>query len=103
MVTHSQRAGFRLAGHGNGDCRIRRPHRSEPMPAPKKLIAGVAAALAIMTGSAAYAAIPDAGNVVHACYDKSSGRLRVTDTATNKPKACTKKEGVLAWNTAGGD
>ena len=67
----------------------------------KKLLAGAAVALALLTASAAYAAIPDAGGVIHGCYNKTSGQLRVTDPATNTPSACTNKENALNWNQQG--
>ena len=61
--------------------------------------AGAVAALAL--GSFAFAAIPDGGGVIHACYKKDTGVLRVTDTATNVPKGCTTKETALDWNQQG--
>ena len=64
------------------------------------LVAGAAAALAV--GSFAFAAVPDGNGDIHACYNKDSGALRVTDTATNKPKACTDKEQALDWSQRGG-
>jgi hypothetical protein len=67
----------------------------------KKLVASLIAIVAVAAGSAAFAAIPDAGGVVHACYDKQSGVLRATDTATNLPKGCTAKEAALTWNQQG--
>jgi hypothetical protein len=63
------------------------------------LVAGAVAALAL--GSFAVAGVPDGGGVVHGCYEKESGKLRVTDTATNQPKACTSKEIGLDWNQKG--
>ena len=54
------------------------------MKARKKLtivLAGAVAALAV--GSLAFAAIPDVNGVIHGCYDKQSGLMRVTDTDTN--------------------
>jgi hypothetical protein len=62
------------------------------------LIAGALAALAV--GSIAVAAIPD-GGVIHGCYDRTSGLLRVTDTQTTKPKACTSSESALDWSQQG--
>jgi Type VI secretion system effector, Hcp len=68
----------------------------------KKLTLTVAAALAALAvGSVAFAAIPDSGGVINACYEKGSGKLRVTDTETNKPKACTSDESSLSWNQRG--
>ena len=55
----------------------------------RKTIAAIGAVVAAIAASAAFAAIPDAGGVVHGCYDKASGVVRVTDTQTNVPKACT--------------
>lgn len=63
------------------------------------VLTGVIAALAL--GSIAWAAIPDGAGVVHGCYDKGSGQLRVTDTQTNVPKSCTVKEAALDWNVRG--
>ena len=57
------------------------------------------AALAI--GGIAFAAIPDGAGAIHGCYDKQSGALRVTDTASNQPKSCTAKETALSWNQQG--
>jgi len=67
----------------------------------KKIVTAIIAILAVAAGSAAFAAIPDAGGVVHACYDKQTGLLRATDTATNLPKGCTAKEAALTWNQQG--
>lgn len=64
------------------------------------LVAGAAAALAV--GSLAFGAIPDGNGDIHACYNKDSGALRVTDTDTNKPKGCTDKEKALDWSQQGG-
>ncbi len=69
----------------------------------KKLVALVAGgATALAVGSFAFGAIPDGNGDIHACYNKDSGALRVTDTATNKPKGCTDKELPLQWNPQGG-
>lgn len=68
----------------------------------KKLGFVLAAAGALLAlSSLAAAAIPDGGGVVHGCYDKQSGQLRVTDTATNQPKGCSSKELALNWNQQG--
>jgi type VI protein secretion system component Hcp len=72
------------------------------MNARKKLTLTVAGALAALAvGSVAFAAIPDSGGVINACYEQGSGKLRVTDTETNKPKACTSDEASLSWNQRG--
>ena len=58
------------------------------------LLAGAIAALAV--GSIAVAAIPN-GGVIHSCYDKASGKLRVVDA----PGTCANNEGALDWNQQG--
>jgi hypothetical protein len=62
------------------------------------LIGGVAA---LALGSFAWAAIPDGGGVIHGCYDKHSGAIRVYDGSTNQPSGCTVKEAALDWNQRG--
>ena len=56
------------------------------------LVVGVAA------GGIAYASIP-AGGVVHGCYQKKSGGLRVIDTSTGD--ACSASEVSLDWSQTG--
>ncbi|HEX2427472.1 MAG TPA: hypothetical protein VHI53_06060 [Gaiellaceae bacterium] len=57
------------------------------------LVAILAVAL-VATGGLAYAAIPDAGGVIHTCYTKSSGAWRVIDTDAGQ--ACKSNEAALA-------
>jgi hypothetical protein len=65
-----------------------------------KLIAIVAAAVAVIAGSAAYAAIPDGNGVIHACYWKSTtGPLRIIDPAQGQK--CTSNENALDWSQQG--
>jgi hypothetical protein len=60
-----------------------------------KSIAFTVAALLALAAGAAYATIPDAQGVIHACY-KASGQLRVTDAGS-----CGSGENALAWNQTG--
>jgi len=53
-------------------------------------------ATAAVLGGVAAASIPDSAGVIHACYTRSSGALRIADTA-----ACTSKETGLSWNNVG--
>jgi len=66
-----------------------------------KLMAIAAAVAAVAAGSAAFAAIPDSNGVIHACYDKQSGQVRIYDSQTNLPKGCGPKETALSWNQQG--
>lgn len=51
-------------------------------------------------GGIAHAAIPDASGIIHACYAKKDGSLRVIDPATGE--SCdAKKENPLSWNQIG--
>jgi len=68
----------------------------------KKLTAGIVAIVAAAAATTAFAAIPDAGGVIHGCYKKtapSQGSLRVVDTA--KSEACGNNETPLTWNQQG--
>jgi len=60
------------------------------------LVAGPAAALAL--GSVALGSIPDGNGVIHSCYGKSGGNLRVLDAANAN---CGGNETALTWNTTG--
>jgi hypothetical protein len=53
---------------------------------------------ALVGGSVAYASIPDSSGVIHGCYQKISGNLRVVDPATD---SCRSSEVGLDWNQAG--
>jgi hypothetical protein len=63
------------------------------------LVAILAGAL-VATGGLAYAAVPDAGGVIHACYTKSSGGLRVIDTALGQ--SCKANEAAIDVYSKGG-
>jgi hypothetical protein len=47
----------------------------------------------------AYATIPDAGGVIHTCYDPGNRTLRVIDTEAGE--ACRPQDMALSWNQAG--
>lgn len=59
--------------------------------------ASVVAALGVTTGAVAGVPlkIPGAGGVIHGCYAKSTGILRVSDTG------CSRGEKALTWNQRG--
>lgn len=62
--------------------------------------AAVAGLLVLMSGGVAHAAIPDAGGIIHGCYAKKEGSLRVIDPAAGQ--SCdAKKEVPLNWNQTG--
>jgi hypothetical protein len=48
-----------------------------------------------------YAAVPDRNGVIHACFQKHGGKLRVIDTEASLPKKCRKNEETLTWNQRG--
>jgi hypothetical protein len=57
-------------------------------------------ALAIAAGTfAASASVPDPGGVIHGCYRKSDGRVRVIDTG--KGRKCKNTERSVEWNERG--
>ena len=45
-----------------------------------------------------FGTVPDASGVIHGCYDKKTGQLRVIDSAS---AACTSKETALPWSQVG--
>lgn len=53
----------------------------------------------LVAGGIAYATIPDEGGVIHACYQKNQGALRVIDT--DKAQPCSSSETPLTWNQTG--
>jgi hypothetical protein len=56
------------------------------------------AGLALVAGGIAFASIPDSNQVIHGCYVKSGGNLRVIDsTVTN----CKASETALNWSQSG--
>jgi hypothetical protein len=59
-------------------------------------------ALAVSLGGAAWAAIPDANGVVHACYNRHAGTLRVIDTESAGEQGCrSPAEAAVTWNQRG--
>jgi len=61
----------------------------------------VGVTLAACTG-VALGAIPDSGGVIHACYNKTNGKIRVTDAQNPKLGAClAATETALNWNQQG--
>jgi hypothetical protein len=52
----------------------------------------------LAAGGIAYAQIPDSSDIIHACYAKSGGALRVID---NTVTSCKSTETSLGWNQAG--
>lgn len=50
-------------------------------------------------GGIAYASIPDPAGVIHGCYQKSNGSLRVIDTQAGG--TCGSAENPLNWNQTG--
>jgi hypothetical protein len=64
-------------------------------------LGAAAVAVAALAAGAAYAAIPDGSGIIHGCYEKKTGELRVTDPETGTPKPCTTKELALDWNQQG--
>jgi len=64
----------------------------------KKLVALVVVIVGVVAGSAAFAAIPGAGGVIHSCYTKSGGSMRVIDASVTN---CKSTETSLDWNIIG--
>lgn len=66
----------------------------------RRWIVAILAGALVGTGGLAYAAIPDAGGVIHTCYTKSSGAWRVIDTGL--AQSCKANELPLDVYSKGG-
>jgi hypothetical protein len=64
----------------------------------RPMIAFAAVAAALAAGGIAYAQIPDPSGVIHGCYAKSGGALRVIDNSVTN---CKSTETSLNWNQTG--
>ena len=62
-------------------------------------VTAIAASGVLVVGGLAMAAIPDAQGVIHGCYAKSGGQLKVIDTA--KGEKCPTGYTPLDWNKQG--
>jgi hypothetical protein len=66
---------------------------------PRRTIVTMAVGALMLAGALAYATIPDAGGIVHACYNPANGQLRVIDTGAGQ--ACKPAETALNWSQIG--
>ncbi len=66
-----------------------------------KLGAASAVVAMLAIGGVAFGAIPGAGGVINACYDKQSGQMRLYDAEGSTPKGCGKTEAAISWNQLG--
>lgn len=64
-----------------------------------RMLVGLGVGAAIITGSVAYASIPDPSGAVHGCYDKLLGTLRVIDDGAGQ--SCLPTENAISWNQNG--
>jgi hypothetical protein len=55
--------------------------------------------IALVAGGIAYATVPDGSGVIHGCYQKNQGTLRVIDTGTTQ--TCSSSEAPLTWSQTG--
>jgi hypothetical protein len=62
-------------------------------------LASAAAFALVVAGGVAYATIPDSNGVIHACYNKTTGALRVIDPSASQ--TCVSGEAPLSWNQGG--
>lgn len=69
-------------------------------PGRRGVVLAVAAG-ALAVAGVSYAFIPDSSGVIHACYDKVSGQVRIYDSQNGKPKGCGSGEIAITWNQRG--
>ncbi len=65
----------------------------------RKILIGLVVGLLLGSATMAVASIPDAQGVISACRNKSSGAVRLIDTALKQ--TCTKTEAAISWNRTG--
>src|SRR5215469_84868 len=71
----------------------------KPMNSKRFLKSATTAAMLLVAGVLpVHATIPDAKGVIHGCYSKSGGSIRVIDDSVT---SCNANETSLTWNTAG--
>ncbi len=75
--------------------RMRRIHIHRPSPALGLCTVALLAAL----GGAAWAAIPGPAGIIHGCYSRHGGQLRVINTSTHA--RCRRREVELNWSETG--
>ena len=61
-------------------------------------LVGLVLGVGVAVGGIAYASIPDSNGVIHGCYVKTSGKLRVIDSGG---KGCDPSEKPLNWSQTG--
>ena len=64
----------------------------------KRIVVAAAALVLLGAAGVAYATIPDGQGVIHSCFKKSGGSLRVIDAGVTQ---CADNELSLDWNRAG--
>jgi hypothetical protein len=75
-----------------------RPFRAKKFRLSPALVVGITA-LAVALGGVAYATIPDSGGVIHGCYLRKVGTLRVIDPSAGQ--RCSAWEAPIQWNQTG--
>src|SRR5215813_13577292 len=79
--------------------RLRRLDLREAINSKRFLKLTTATAVLVICGLVlTYATIPDSNGVIHACYNKSGGSIRVIDDSVTK---CSSNETSLNWNVTG--
>ncbi len=66
-------------------------------PSPALVVSVVA--LTVAFGGVAWAAIPDSSGVIHGCYQRDHGQLRLIDTDQNQ--SCNPSEVPIQWSQTG--
>ena len=64
----------------------------------RRLVLAVTVVVALTAAGVAFATIPDSSGVIHGCYTKSGGSLRVIDASVT---SCKSGETELDWNVQG--
>src|SRR3954451_15766098 len=80
-------------GRGSKDMRM------FSLPRGRWFVLGAIVGAALAAGAVAVAAIPDSAGVIHGCYQKNVGNLRVLDPAAGD--SCRPSEVEISWSRTG--
>jgi hypothetical protein len=93
----SESVGVQGQAHAVGVRRIGQMWRGKRLSRRAKGV-GVAVAGGVLVAVIAGASIPDSNGVLHGCYKKSGGQIRIVDTDI---ESCKLDEKTISWNAAG--
>jgi Collagen triple helix repeat (20 copies) len=97
MRFHRKLAGRRRGGAGDTATKAAQPKFGRFLPSPALAVAVALMVLAL--GGVSWAAIPRSSGVIHGCYQKDHGQLRVINSKGHQ--SCQRSEVAVSWAESG--